>query len=84
MNNPESQSLPHLAREFVTTHWSVILLAGGADSAQADTALEHFCRAYQDLTQDFFARFLERKHRRLADRERGRFRTFLLSSLKNF
>lgn len=38
----------------------------------------------QDLTQDFFARLLEKKYLRLADPERGRFRTFLLSSLKNF
>ena len=38
----------------------------------------------QDLTQEFFARLLERRHLRLADPGRGRFRTFLLSSLKNF
>jgi len=38
----------------------------------------------QDLTQAFFARFLEKKYFRLANRERGRFRTFLLTSLKNF
>jgi len=38
----------------------------------------------QDLTQEFFARLLERKYLRLADRKRGRFRTFLLTSLKHF
>jgi len=38
----------------------------------------------QDLTQEFFARLLERKQLRLADRNRGRFRTFLLTSLKHF
>jgi RNA polymerase sigma-70 factor (ECF subfamily) len=38
----------------------------------------------QDLTQAFFARLLERKYLQLADRNQGRFRTFLLSSLKNF
>jgi RNA polymerase sigma-70 factor (ECF subfamily) len=37
-----------------------------------------------DLTQQFFARFLEKQHYRLADRERGRFRAFLLTSVKNF
>jgi len=37
-----------------------------------------------DLTQGFFARFLERKQVKLADPDRGRFRSFLLSSLKNF
>jgi RNA polymerase sigma factor (sigma-70 family) len=38
----------------------------------------------QDLTQEFFARLLERSYLRLADRKRGRFRTFLLTSLKHF
>src|SRR3974390_3351918 len=38
----------------------------------------------QDLTQEFFARLLERKCLQLADRERGRFRSFLLTSLKHF
>jgi len=38
----------------------------------------------QDLTQEFFARLLEQKYLRLADRNRGRFRSFLLASLKNF
>ena len=38
----------------------------------------------QDLTQQFFARFLERKYLDRADPERGRFRSFLLSSLKHF
>ena len=38
----------------------------------------------QDLTQEFFARLLEREYLRLADRNRGRFRTFLLTSLKHF
>ena len=38
----------------------------------------------QDLTQDFFARLLAKQYLELATPERGRFRTFLLSSLKNF
>jgi RNA polymerase sigma factor, sigma-70 family len=38
----------------------------------------------QDLTQAFFARLLERGYIQHADRNQGRFRTFLLSSLKNF
>ena len=37
-----------------------------------------------DLTQGFFARFLEKKHIKLADPDRGRLRSFLLASLKNF
>ena len=38
----------------------------------------------QDLVQEFFARFLKRNYLRLADPNRGRFRTFLLTSLKHF
>ena len=38
----------------------------------------------QDLVQEFFARLLERNYLRLADRKRGRFRTFLLTSLQHF
>ncbi len=38
----------------------------------------------EDLTQGFFAEFLERGYFSRADRKRGRFRNFLLRSLKNF
>src|SRR5262245_44515402 len=38
----------------------------------------------QDLTQDFFARFLERECFKQADPERGKFRTFLLTCLQRF
>ncbi len=38
----------------------------------------------QDLVQEFFARFLKRNYLQRADPERGRFRTFLLTSLKHF
>ena len=38
----------------------------------------------QDLTQSFFARLLEKGSLDAADRERGRFRTFLLASLQNY
>ncbi len=38
----------------------------------------------QDLTQDFFARVLEMRHIGRADQDRGRFRSFLLTSLNNF
>jgi RNA polymerase sigma-70 factor (ECF subfamily) len=40
--------------------------------------------AAQDLTQEFFARLLEKQYLQAADRERGRFRTFLLTALKRF
>jgi RNA polymerase sigma factor (sigma-70 family) len=38
----------------------------------------------QDLTQDFFARLLDKNYISLARQERGRFRTFLLKSLNHF
>jgi RNA polymerase sigma factor (sigma-70 family) len=38
----------------------------------------------QDLTQEFFARLLEKNYLRLADPDRGKFRAFLLKSLKHF
>jgi RNA polymerase sigma factor (sigma-70 family) len=38
----------------------------------------------QDLTQSFFARLLEKNYVAQADRERGRFRTFLLAALTHF
>jgi len=38
----------------------------------------------QDLTQEYFARLLERNVVARADPERGRFRSFLLASLKHF
>lgn len=92
---------PGAAGEFATTHWSVVIAAGG-DSTLADAAREKLCRAYwyplyayvrrkgysthdaQDLTQSFFARFIEKSGVKCADQTRGRFRSFLLSSLKNF
>ena len=88
--------------EFPSTHWSVVLAAGGPHSAMARASLEKLCRVYwyplygfvrrqghgpedaQDLTQEFFSRFLERESFRHADQERGRFRTFLLACLKHF
>lgn len=38
----------------------------------------------QDLTQAFFARFLEKEYLHDVDRRRGRFRSFLLASLRHF
>jgi DNA-directed RNA polymerase specialized sigma24 family protein len=38
----------------------------------------------QDLTQEFFARLLARNYLSVADRHRGKFRSFLLGSLEHF
>ena len=58
------------------TYWAPIntyIRRVGQNSSDAD-----------DLTQQFFARFLEKQQHRLADRERGKFRTFLLTAVKHF
>lgn len=91
-------SVPPGARQFVTTHWSVVVRAGGESRA----ALEELCRTYwyplyafvrrqghapsdaQDLTQAFFARLLEKNYVADAQQEKGKFRTFLLVALKRF
>ena len=44
----------------------------------------HTVHDAQDLTQSFFAYLLEHKVYARADRQKGRFRSFLLASLKNF
>ncbi len=46
--------------------------------------LGHSQHDAQDLTQEFLARVLERKLLRVADPVRGRFRSFLLGTLKHF
>jgi len=89
-------------QRFTTTHWSVVIAAGGIESVSSETALATLCQTYwyplyayvrrrgyspedaKDLTQSYFAGLLEKKYLDRADRERGRFRTFLLSSLENF
>ncbi len=87
---------------FETTQWSLVLAAGGDDSAAARHALEALCDIYwyplyayvrrrgrtpdaaRDLTQGFFASLLERRDFEGLHQERGRFRAFLLASLKHF
>ena len=87
---------------FATTHWTVVLAAGHADSHQADEALEKLCRAYwyplyafvrrsgssphdaEDLTQEFFARLLQKQYLSAVDRTKGRFRSFLLAAFQHF
>jgi len=44
----------------------------------------HAAHDAQDLTQSFFARLLEKDYLRSAEREKGRFRTFLLVATKRF
>jgi DNA-directed RNA polymerase specialized sigma24 family protein len=97
-NDPQGNAA---GQAFRTTHWSVVLAAGG-DTETAHQALERLCQSYwyplycyvrrrghspddaQDLTQAFFTRLLAGKDLAAADRERGRFRSFLLALFNHF
>ncbi|HAM71348.1 MAG TPA: RNA polymerase subunit sigma-24 [Verrucomicrobiales bacterium] len=72
-NQPAAaQALEHLCRAYWYPLYSYIRRRGN----NPDEA--------QDLTQAFFAHILEKNTLSSADRERGRFRTFLLTALNNF
>jgi len=93
---------PEQAGYFATTHWSVVLDAGGDSSSKRSDALEKLCRTYwypiyvyvrrdghsphdaQDLTQEFFGRMLRLNSFNGVSPSKGKFRTFLLVSLKHF
>ena len=97
--NSDSRSRPRSADPFGSPRWSVVLAAGEEGTA-AREALESLCQTYwlpgyvrrraanaddaQDLTQAFFAMLLENRAFGAADSARGRFRAFLLTSLRNF
>ena len=88
------------ARQFATTHWSVVLAAGNRHHPRFGEALSELCTLYwapvrafvrrrvgdeslaDDLTQGFFAGLIEREALAAADQDRGRFRGFLLTSVK--
>ena len=44
----------------------------------------HEAEPAKDLTQEFFTRLIAKQYLRIADRERGRFRTFLMSCVDHF
>jgi RNA polymerase sigma factor (sigma-70 family) len=84
---------------FQTTRWSLVIEAGREDARPAleelcrayRPAVLAFVRHFgygrddaEDVAQDFFLRFIEADLAAVADRERGRFRNFLLTSLKRF
>ena len=101
VSNSPSESPAPGARDFHTTHWSIVVSAKG-DSDGAHESLAKLCEAYwfplyafvrrqgtsshdaQDLTQEFFARLLEKGWLHGVDRERGRFRSWLLAAMKHF
>ena len=101
VSHSPSESPAPGARDFHTTHWSIVVSAKG-DSGGAHESLAKLCEAYwfplyafvrrqglsehdaQDLTQEFFARLLEKGWLQGVDRARGRFRSWLLAAMKHF
>src|SRR6516162_8007420 len=86
--------------EFPSTHWSIVLSAGatsGAAVALEELCRAYWPPLYsflrrqgypphdaEDLVQGFLARLLAREDLAGVCPEKGRFRTFLLTSLRNF
>ena len=85
-------------RSFSATRWSLVLAAAGdAETALAALCRAYWFPLYafvrrqgnsphdaEDLTQGFFAHLLGKGALAHVDRAKGRFRTFLLASLKHF
>ena len=76
----ESQAEPEVAHaalaELCQTYWAPLYSFVRSRGYSMHDA--------QDLTQSFFAYLIERKIYARVDRQKGRFRSFLLASLKNF
>jgi len=84
---------------FATTRWTLVLAASapGAPQALDELCRAYWYPLYayvrrhgrgredaEDLTQAFFAQFLKARSLDAVDASRGKFRAFLLASLKNF
>ena len=83
---------------FASTRWSLVLLArDGADAALETLCRTYWYPVYayvrrqtgaadqaEDLTQGFFTRLLEKDFLGAVDRDKGRFRAFLLACCKHF
>jgi RNA polymerase sigma-70 factor (ECF subfamily) len=83
---------------FVSTRWSLVLRArDGADAALEALCQTYWYPVYayvcrhtgaanqaEDLTQEFFTRILEKDFLDAVDRDKGRFRAFLLACCKHF
>ena len=72
----DSSKAPEAMAQLCRTYWYPLyayVRRKGYDSHEA-----------QDLTQEFFARLLARNYLSVADRNKGKFRSFLLGSLEHF
>jgi len=84
---------------FMTTRWSVVLSAQSGEKRESlETLCRRYWKPVYyfvrrrglphddalDATQEYFATFLEKGFVKAADRERGKFRTFVLVTLQRF
>ena len=83
---------------FNTTHWSLVGSAASEGDASLEALCQqywqpvyvvarragHDVETAKDLTQGFFAKLLEQQWLKVADQEKGRFRTFLVTALKRY
>ena len=96
---PRSESQAPPTSVFQTTHWSVVLQAASGESSTALEKLcggywyplyafarrqGHNTADAEDLTQGFFELLLAKRYLKDVDRDKGRFRSFLLASFKHF
>jgi RNA polymerase sigma factor (sigma-70 family) len=72
----EEQKARDALAELCRTYWRTVFFFVSRRGYSTEEA--------QDLTQDFFAMILETNWLRHANRDRGRFRSLLLTSLQNF
>src|SRR4026208_2328919 len=96
--SPERPDAPATQARFSTTQWGVVLKAGqGAEDALVKLCQRYWPPLYsfvrrrghtvheaQDLTQAFFAHVLENRALGTVAPVKGRFRSFLLVSLRHF
>jgi len=96
--SPERSDAPATQARFSTTQWSVVIKAGqGAEEALVKLCQRYWPPLYafvrrrghavheaQDLTQTFFVHLLENRIFETVAPSKGRFRSFLLVSLKHF
>jgi DNA-directed RNA polymerase specialized sigma24 family protein len=74
--DPTSESYGEALGKLCSTYWYPLYAYTRRRGYRGEEAA--------DLTQEFFARLLEKQFLRSADRERGRFRSFLLTLFKRF
>lgn len=75
-SSPESTDAAAALEHLCTTYWQPVYAYARCAGNSPDDAL--------DLTQGFFERLIEGKYFSQADKSRGRFRSFLLVSFKNY